>query len=115
MNNITTPYTITYPPITPSITPSITTSPGPYTFNNWDRASGMSVQGDVKVEGDLLVGKMSLQDSLDRIEERLGIAKENPELEKRWKELEELGRRYRALEKELVEKEKIWNTLKGEK
>jgi len=51
-------------------------------------------------------------DSLERIEQRLAILERNVELEKRWIELRELGERYTALEKEILEKEQIWDELK---
>jgi len=46
------------------------------------------------------------------IEERLGILHPNPELEDRWDELKELREQYIAMEKDLLEKEKIMKILK---
>ena len=48
----------------------------------------------------------------DKIEERLEILHPNPELEDRWDELKELGKRYKELEQEIIEKEKVWAILK---
>jgi hypothetical protein len=48
----------------------------------------------------------------DKIEERLAILHPNPELEDRWEELKELSKRYKELEKEIIEKEKMWDILK---
>jgi hypothetical protein len=42
----------------------------------------------------------------------LGILHPNDKLEKKWEELKKLGDAYRALEKDIIEKEKIWDTLK---
>jgi hypothetical protein len=36
----------------------------------------------------------------------------NADLEQRWDDLKALGDRYRELEKEILEKEKIWDLLK---
>lgn len=61
---------------------------------------------------DIKIGEKSLLDTISKIEERLAILKPNPELESRWEELKELGNRYRELEKDLTEKEKMWDILK---
>ena len=37
---------------------------------------------------------------------------ENEKLEEKWEELKALGDKYRELEKDILEKEQIWNTLK---
>ena len=49
---------------------------------------------------------------LEKIDERLAILHPNPKLEDKWDELKELGKRYRELEQELIEKEKVWTILK---
>ena len=61
---------------------------------------------------DIKIGNVSIKDSLERIEERLNILTVNPELEKDWESLRILGQRYRALEKEILEKTEIWDILK---
>ena len=61
---------------------------------------------------DIKVGGRGLMDAIDKIEERLGILHPNPELEDRWDELKELRRKYNELEKDLLEKEKMWKILK---
>ena len=62
--------------------------------------------------GDLLMKGKKLSDVLDNIEKRLAILHPNPELEDRWENLKQLGEQYKALEAELIEKEKIWAILK---
>jgi hypothetical protein len=44
----------------------------------------------------------------------LGILRPNEELESRWDQLKELRKQYVALEKDLIEKEKMWELLKKE-
>ena len=66
----------------------------------------------MKPETDLRIGDRSLKDFMDRVEERLNILRPNPKLEDKWDELAELGKRYRELEAEILEKEKMWNILK---
>lgn len=53
-----------------------------------------------------------IKESLDKINKRLALLERDIELEKRWIELRELGERYAALEKELLEKEQVWDELK---
>ena len=65
-------------------------------------------------ESDLRIGDRSLKDFMDKVEERLNILQPNPTLEDRWDELAELGKRYRKLEAEILEKEKMWKILKDE-
>lgn len=89
-----------------SIDPYISTITG---INGLD--SSLNVRGDSHFEGDLYVKGKSITETLDKIEQRLGILHVNPELETRWKELQELGEKYRALEQEILEKEKVFNIL----
>lgn len=72
----------------------------------------LKVKGDADFEGDLTIKGKSLTDMLDKIEERLAILHPNPELEDRWDELKELGKRYKELEAEIIEKERVWAILK---
>jgi len=48
---------------------------------------------------------------LDRIEERLAILHPNIELESRWEDLADLRMQYVELEREIIEKEKVWAIL----
>jgi flagellar motility protein MotE (MotC chaperone) len=74
----------------------------------------------VKVpEADIKMGNVSLKDfiaktnsSLSAIEDRLNILQINQQLEKDWKDLRELGQQYRQLEKEILDKIKVWDKLK---
>jgi hypothetical protein len=61
---------------------------------------------------DIKLGNVSIRTFLERIEQRLEILHINPELESEWDELKELGDRYRQLEKELLEKNRVWDILK---
>lgn len=55
-----------------------------------------------------------LAQKVDRIEERLGILKVDPDLEQEWEQLKALGDQYRELEQKILEKKKVWNILKDE-
>jgi hypothetical protein len=96
---------------------------GSYNFNmdssstnwqgNWQYGDPkLKVQGDAEFEGDVKIKGKSISETLDKIEARLGILHPNDKLEKKWEELKKLGDAYRALEKDIIEKEKIWDTLK---
>ena len=79
------------------------------------KGNSLSVNGDANFEGEVTIKGKSLFEMFEKIEERLAILHPNPELEDRWDELKELGKRYKELEQELLEKEKVWNILKKKK
>lgn len=84
-------------------------------FNDqWDfnHKQSLSVKGDAEFEGDVKIKGKSISETLDKIEQRLAILHPNKKLESKWLELKKLGDAYRALEKDIIEKEKIWETLK---
>ena len=74
--------------------------------------SSLSVKGKADFEGDVFIKGKSLSVTLTKIEERLAILHPNEKLEQKWDELKELGRLYRELEKDILEKEKIVEILK---
>ena len=119
--------------------PSITTSPAKVTVtnnsgnvvsvspwtqnitaNSWNTATitasvnqhGLRVLGDASFEGDIKIKEKSLSDFMEKVEERLNILSLNKKLEAEWEELKTIGDKYRALEKELIEKNEMWNILK---
>ena len=72
----------------------------------------LKVKGDADFDGEVTIKGKSLTDMIEKIEERLAILHPNIELEDKWDELKELGKRYKELEQEIIEKEKIWSILK---
>ncbi len=72
----------------------------------------LSVKGNADFEGEVTIKGKNLSDMFQKIEERLAILHPNPELEDKWDELKELGKRYKELEAEIIEKEKMWAILK---
>lgn len=84
--------------------------------SDWNTMNGTSnsldVKGDANFEGDVKIQGKSLVDTLQSIEERLAILRPNPELEEKWERLKTLGNMYRELEKEILEKQEMWNILK---
>ena len=69
----------------------------------------MTLLGD---NADIEVNGKSLMGAIEALEQRLNIMVPNPELEKEWDELRELGDRYRELEKQCKEKGNMWAKLK---
>ena len=101
--------------------PYVTTNTGTLSLTNgtgWDTwqvaqgSPGLHVKGDAEFEGDVKIKGKSIAETLDKIEQRLAILHPNEKLEEKWEELKKLGEAYRALEKDIIEKEKIWDTLK---
>lgn len=87
---------------------------GPFTISSgtgisspW-AATSTQASGTVSAKDFLIDGELSLREVL---EQRLNCLIPNPELEKEWRELKELGDRYRELEKDLQEKAKMWRAL----
>jgi len=76
------------------------------------KGNSLSVKGNADFEGEITIKGKNLSEMLEKIDERLAILHPNPKLEDKWDELKELGKRYKELEQELIEKEKVWAILK---
>lgn len=87
-----------------------TTTSTPYTLNTSPQI--MKVECDAEFKGEVTIRGVKLDERLNAIEERLGILRPNNDLEGRWEKLKALGEEYRKLEKEILEGEDIWATLK---
>lgn len=81
-----------------------------WNFGNLNQS--LHVKGNAEFEGDIKIKGKSISDSLEKIEERLGILYPNEELESKWDELRELRKQYMEKEKEIIEKQKMWDILK---
>ena len=80
---------------------------------SWDTGTPtLHVKGDAEFESDIKIKGKSIMEMFEKIEERLGILHPNPKLEEKWEELRELAKRYKELEQDIIEKEKIWAILK---
>ena len=95
-------------------------SNGPYTIsggvsNTSPWATSINASTKIHLEGedaDIEINGKSLAKTIQALEERLNVLNINPELEKEWAELKELGDKYRALETKLKEQGKMWEKLK---
>lgn len=83
------------------------TTASPVTMN---QAGKISLQGE---NADIEINGQSLMKMLEIFQERLGWMQPNPELEKEWDDLRELGEQYRELEKRCKEKAEVWKKLKA--
>lgn len=103
--------------------PNHTVTASPYTVSNgttgWTTYpqqpashGTLQVMGDAEFRGEVTIRGVKLDERLNAIEERLGILRPNNDLEGKWEKLKKLGEEYRKLEKEILEGEDIWATLK---
>ena len=95
-----------------------TTTAVPSTGINWNQSVIGSVQPSAKISlkgdnADIDINGKSLVEWMEGMEERLNWMQPNTELEKEWDELQELGNRYRELEKQCKEKSEVWKKLKA--
>ena len=88
-----------------------TTSFGTITADPSLKGSTLKVKGDADFDGEVTIKGKSLTGMLEKIEERLAILHPNEKLEDKWDELKELGKRYKELEAEIIEKERMWAIL----
>jgi hypothetical protein len=92
-----------------------TTSPWIATGTGINPAMVVNQSGSIEIKGedaDIKINGKSMKTWMEAVEERLNILTPNPEMEKDWDELQELGERYRALEKKCKEKAQMWAALK---
>lgn len=102
---------------------SVTIPATPYTITNNTNGSltftdtALTSPGSCKIKltgenPDIEIGEHSLMEILEGIRRQLGLIKLDPDLEEEFEELRKIGDEYRAKEKELHEKRKVWETLK---
>lgn len=72
----------------------------------------LNTKSDVYITNeDIFIKGVGLNERLSNIEKRLDILVINPKLEAKYEQLKKLGEEYRALEKELLDKDKVWEIL----
>jgi hypothetical protein len=109
--------TITGGSTTNTITMDSSTYPVNYNYTcnpdmSYSPTSYITVGRTCITEDDIVLAGKSLVKSLDAIEKRLVILNGNPELETKWDSLRQIKEQYEALEKEILEKEKLMEILK---
>jgi hypothetical protein len=99
-------YTYTTNTTSPWIANGITSSNPAMVVNQSGTIEIKGEDADIKING------KSMKTWMEAVEERLNMLTPNPKLEKDWDELQELGERYRALERKCKEKAQMWAALK---
>lgn len=91
--------------------PTISNTNGAITNSNLtvERTGKLHLAGD---DPDILIGDISLKETLAGIQQQLGILQSNRGLEARWEKLRKIKEEYDACVADLVEKETMWNELK---
>ena len=72
------------------------------------------IDGKMRITGeeaDIEINGVSLKNTLEDIQQRLAILQPNPELETEFAELRKIRQQYMALERNLIEKKEMWETL----
>lgn len=102
---------------------SIAAGPGSYTLSaasngiSWGdittdmKVDSVNVKETATFEGDVIIKGKNLADTLEEINKRLNILTVDPDLERRWDELKRLGDQYRALEANILSKERLVDNL----
>ena len=92
----------------------------PYTISGGDGTNSPwhsnSLSPKIKLDGDgadIEINGISLLKTMQEIQSRLNLLQPNVALEKEWEELFELGKKYRALEQHIKEKQATWDKLKA--
>lgn len=94
---------------------SVTLGSGPMYTTAATTASWANNQAKVRItDKDIEIDGWSLRDTLQTINDRLGVMVPNPALEKEFTDLKECADRYRELEKKFLDQKKMWDTLKKE-
>jgi hypothetical protein len=119
-----TPYTTNYS--YGNVTVNASALPGSgyvYTTNNtsgsWvsptmqvNQSGKISLQGK---DADVDINGVSLKETLESIQEMLGVMKMDPALEREFDELKAAGEHYRQLHERFKEQKAVWDTLKQER
>lgn len=101
---------------TPANSVYITNNTGSYTTGiPWQNLTNgnLTVNTPAVFNDDVIIKGKSILETLKSIEDRLCIFKPNVDLESRWEELRNLRQQYMNLEATLIEREKIYDTLKS--
>jgi hypothetical protein len=101
-------YDYTSPPTYTSLSPTEDIGYNNIFSMSHDIDGKMRISGD---DADIEINGVSLKQTLEDIQQRMAILQPNPELEKEFKELREIRQQYIKLERNLLEKKEMWETL----
>lgn len=84
------------------------------TYSTSSTAAGqVIIAGDCEFKGNISWKGRDLKDWLESVESRLGMLQPNSRLEAEYEELKALSDQYRALEKRLLEQQRVFDILKN--
>lgn len=94
---------------------------GPYTISGGTGTNtapwySQTTSSKIRLDGtdaDIEINGISLLKTMQEIQSRLNLLQPNTALEKEWEELFELGKKYRALEQHIKDKQATWDKLKA--
>jgi len=95
---------------------AVWTTTGTTTGHNWSAIGAVQPSATISLKGknaDIDIDGKSLVKWMEAMEERMNWMQPNPELEKEWDELKELGDQYRKLEAQCRDKAAMWDKLKS--
>lgn len=98
-----------------SIGTGITYNPTSTWNTGTDGLSTVKITGnglDLDADADIKIGKKSLKEFMDKMEERLAILYGRPDLEEKWDQLRDLKKQYDDMVKDIEEKQKLIDILK---
>ena len=75
-------------------------------------SNDIKIQGNADFEGNITWQGRDMREWFESIEARLAILKPNLDLEEKWSELAELRQQYVELERQLLEKQQVFDILK---
>jgi hypothetical protein len=114
-SNATATYTASSVTVKPNTHSNVTFTTGTGISSPWattttagTNSTKLNLDG---ADADIVINGHSLTKTLQALEERLNILVPNPELEREWAELKQLGDAYRKLEADLTEKAHMWQAL----
>jgi hypothetical protein len=101
-----------------TVSPTYTVGAAPWqnsSISNTTADTIINASGHLELRGekaDVVINGVSLSATLKGIQDRLNMLQPNAALEAEWDQLQELGKQYRKLEAELLEKQRAWDILR---
>ena len=109
--SLSSPYTISSSINFPNAVYTTTATASPWaTYNPNTVSSKISLDGK---DADIEINGVSLWKTMQEISNRLNIMQTNPELEVEWRELRELGEKYRQLEQHILDKQATFDRIRA--
>lgn len=79
----------------------------------WTTTASINTAKVKITESDIEIDGLSLKETMKKLHERMAILIPNPKLEEDFERLQQLREQYETLERELLSKAEMWDTLKN--